>query len=100
MEHETTATLAHASFVVIDTIYTHSGLVLACLIVQNSRPYWTYYHQNKVKNPILLNDFRHMPVSNPHLVLSCVDGHVDICRQSCRQLSTNRQAYSHLATTS
>ena len=95
MEHETTATLAHASFVVIDTIYTHSGLVLACLIVQNSRPYWTYYHQNKVKNPILLNDFRHMPVSNPHLVLSCVGGHVDICRQSCRQLSTNRQAYSH-----
>ena len=39
-----------------------------------------------------------MPVSDPPLVLSCVDGHVDICRQSCRQLSTNRQAYSQPST--
>jgi hypothetical protein len=43
----------------------------------------------------ILKPFWHMPVSDLHLVLSCVDGHVDICRQRCRQLSTNRQAYSH-----
>ena len=54
MEHETTATLSHASLVIIDMIYTHSGVVLACLIVQNSRPYRTYYHQNRVKNRVYL----------------------------------------------
>ena len=94
-ESKTTAILSHASLVVIDTIYTHSGVVLACLIVQSSRPYRTYYHQNRVKNTSLLKPFWHMPVSDLHLVLSCVAGHVDMCRQSCRQLSTNRQAYSH-----
>ena len=94
-ESKTTVILSHASLVVIDTIYTHSGVVLACLIVQNRPSISDVYHQNRVKNTILLNDFRHMPVSDLHLVLSCVDGHVDMCRQSCRQLSTNRQAYSH-----
>ena len=94
-ESNTTATLSHASLVVIDAIYTHSGVVLACFIVQNRPSILDVYHQNRVKNTSLLNNFRHMPVSNPRLVLSCVGGHVDICRQSCRQLSTNRQAYSH-----
>ena len=94
-EFKTTAILSHASLVVIDTIYTHHGVALVCLIVQNRPSISDVYHQNRVKNTSLLNDFRQMPVSNPPLVLSCVDGHVDICRQSCRQLSTNRQAYSH-----
>ena len=94
-ESNTTATLSHASLIVIDTIHTHSGVVLACFIVQNRPSILDVYHQNRVKNTSLLNNFRHMPVSNPHLVLSCVDGHVDICRQSCRQLSTNCQASSH-----
>ena len=94
-EFKTTATLSHASLIVIDTIHTHSGVVLACFIVQNRSSISDVYHQNRVKNTSLLNDFRHMPVSNPHLVLSCVDGHVDICLQGCRHMSTNCQAYSH-----
>ena len=94
-ESNTTATLSHASLVVIDAIYTHSGVVLACFIVQNRPSILDVYHQNRVKNTSLLNNFRHMPVSNPHLVLNCIDSHVDICLQGCRHMSTNRQAYSH-----
>ena len=97
-ESNTTATLSHASLVVIDAIYTHSGVVLACFIVQNRPSILDVYHQNRVKNTSLLNNFRHMPVQTRHfffLVQFCVDGHVDICLQGCRQLSTNRQAYSH-----
>ena len=95
VENAATATLSHTSLIVIDAICTPSCVVIACLIVQNRPSISDVYHQNRVKNTILLNDFRHMPVSNPHLVLNCIDSHVDICLQGCRHMSTNRQAYSH-----
>ena len=77
MEHTATATLSHASLVVIDTIDAHFCVVIACLIVQNRPSISDIYHQNRVKNTSLLNGLRHMPVSDLHLR-----------RRSCRHMST------------
>ena len=73
-------------------------LFLLVSLFKIDRPYRTYIIKIESKIRVyltILGICQFKPATFFFLVQFCVDGHVDICLQGCRQLSTNHQAYSH-----